>query len=79
MEVLYIATSGASDPTRASIAPHLAANGSFEVGHSTGLVLVGDASELLSGAVRESVEGVGIPPARELFAKLKQHEIPVYV
>ena len=74
-----MATAGASDPTRASIPLHLAVNGSVEVGHSVGLVLAGDATELLRAEVRERLEGVGIPPMRELFAKARQHEIPVYV
>jgi hypothetical protein len=25
------------------------------------------------------LEGVGVPPARELLGKLKEHEVPVYV
>jgi len=25
------------------------------------------------------VEGVGVPPARELLGKLREHEVPVYV
>jgi predicted peroxiredoxin len=79
MEVLYIATSGTADPTKASLPAHLAANGSVEVGHATGLLLAGDATELLQASARERVEGVGLPPARELFAKLREHEVPVYV
>jgi predicted peroxiredoxin len=79
MEFLYLATSGSSDPTRASIPIHLAVNGSLEVGHSVSLVLAGDATELLNAATRDTLEGVGVPPARELFAKLRQHEVPVFV
>jgi hypothetical protein len=25
------------------------------------------------------LEGVGVPPARELLGKLREHEVPVYV
>lgn len=71
--------SGTSDPTRASIALHLAVNGSLEVGHSAGFVLAGDATELLKADVREQLEGVGVPPWRDLFAKARAHEVPVYV
>jgi predicted peroxiredoxin len=74
-----LATSGSSDPTRASIPIHLAVNGSLEVGHSVRLVLAGDATELVIAATRDTVEGMGVPPARELFAKLRQHEVPVFV
>jgi predicted peroxiredoxin len=79
MKMLYMLTSGAADPTRASIPMHLAVNGSVEVGQSAGIVLAGDATELLKTQVRESVEGVGLPPLRELFAKAQQHAVPVYV
>jgi predicted peroxiredoxin len=79
MEFLYLATSGSSDPTRASLPIHLAVNGSLEVGHSVSLVLAGDATELVNAATRDTVEGMGVPPARELFAKLRQHEVPVFV
>jgi predicted peroxiredoxin len=79
MQILYMATSGSSDATRPSIPLHLAVNGSVEVGHSVSIVLVGDASELLRADVREQLEGVGLPPARELVAKVRQHAIPVHV
>lgn len=74
-----MATSGSSDATRASIPLHLAVNGSVEVGHTVGVVLAGDATELLKRDVRASLEGVGLPPIRELFDKARQHELTVYV
>ncbi|MDQ3738005.1 MAG: hypothetical protein M3337_02415 [Actinomycetota bacterium] len=79
MDVLYVAASGLSDPTRASIPWHLAVNGSFEAGQSTGILLAGDASEVLRADVRDGLEGVGIPPMTELMAKARDHEIPVFV
>jgi len=79
MNVLYFVSSGSSDATRASIPLHLAANGSIEVGQQPSIVLAGDAPELLVGDNADGVEGVGLPPARELLAKLRDHEIPVYV
>jgi predicted peroxiredoxin len=79
MRTLYMATSGTSDATRASIPLHLAVNGSLEVGHDVGIVLAGDASELLKTAVRDRLEGIGLPPIRELFAKARQFEVPIYV
>ena len=74
-----MATSGSSDATRASIPLHLAVNGSVEVGHEVGVVLAGDATELLKAELRDSVEGVGVPPLRELFDKARRHELPIYV
>ena len=79
MRVLYIASSGSSDPTRASLPLHLAVNGSAEIGHEVCLVLGGDATELLQPDVLQSIEGLGIPPARDLVAKARQHELPIYV
>ena len=79
MDVLYIAASGMSDPTRASIPWHLAVNGSFAEGQITGILLAGDASEVLRADVRVRLEGVGIPPIRELMVKARDHEIPVFV
>ena len=79
MNVLYFVSSGPADATRASIPLHLAANGSVEVGQEPSIVLAGDATEVLVGDNVDGMEGVGLPPARELLAKLRDHEIPVYV
>lgn len=79
MHVLYIATVGSSDATRASIPLHLAVNGSIEVGHNVTIVLAGEAAELVKADVRDATEGLGLPPARELFTKARQHEIPIFV
>ena len=79
MRVLYIASSGSSDPTRASLPLHLAVNGSAEIGQEVCLVLGGDATELLQPELLQSIEGLGIPPVRDLVAKARQHEIPIYV
>ena len=79
MKTLYFSTAGVSDPTRASIPLHIAANGSVEVGHDTAVVLAGDATELLSEETANALEGVGVPPARDLLAKLLDHGVPVYV
>jgi predicted peroxiredoxin len=79
MRITYVASAGTADPTKASIPLHLAANGSVEVGQETSIVLAGDATELLVGDNAETLEGVGVPPARELLAKLRDHAVPVFV
>jgi predicted peroxiredoxin len=79
MRILYLATTGVGDPTKASIPLHLAANGSVDAGQECAVALAGDAVDLARRERAESVEGVGIPPARELFQKLREHEVPVYV
>ena len=79
MKILYLATAGAADPTRASLPLHIAANGSVEQGQECAVVFVGDGTELVSRERAERVEGVGIPPAGELLQKLLDNQIPVYV
>ena len=79
MKVLYLVTTGADDPTKASIPLHLAANGSVEAGQECAVVLAGDATELISQETAEQVEGVGVPPVRDLFRKLLDNQVPVYV
>ena len=79
MRITYFASAGMADPTRASIPLHLAANGSVELGHETSVILGGDAAELLLEDNADRLEGVGLPPLRELLAKLHEHDVPVYV
>ncbi|MEA2517183.1 MAG: hypothetical protein QOG16_1021, partial [Actinomycetota bacterium] len=70
---------GTADPVKASIPFHLAVNGSVEVGHDVSIILAGDAAELILGDNAETMEGLGLPPMRELIEKVKKHSIPVYV
>lgn len=67
--VLYLAVTGPSDPTRASLPFHIAANGSAEVGHEIDMVLGGDAAELITSGAVDRVQGVGVPALRELVDK----------
>ena len=79
MRFVYMATKGAGDPTLASIPLHMAVNGSVEVGHDVSIVLAGDGAEIVLGSNPDDIEGVGVPPMRELLAKARDHDIPVYV
>ncbi len=79
MRFLYIVTTGTSDPTTASIPLHMAANGSLEVGQDVAVVFAGNGTEVVIGHNAETMEGIGVPPMRELLAKLADHEVPVYV
>ena len=79
MKITYFVSAGTSDATRASIQLHLAANGSVEVGQEASIVLGGDATELLLDDNAERTEGLGVPPVRDLLAKLRDHEVPVFV
>ncbi len=79
MKITYFASAGTADPTRASIPLHLAANGSIEVGQDTVIILGGDAAELLLTDNAETLQGVGVPPVRDLLAKLRDHAVPIFV
>ena len=79
MKFVYMSTSGTDDPTKASLPLHLAVNGSVEVGHDVTVILAGDATEMLLGDNLDQMHGVGVPPMRELVAKLRDHAVPVYV
>jgi predicted peroxiredoxin len=79
MRFVYFATRGAADATNASVPLHLAANGSVEVGHETAVVLAGDATDILLGDTAQQLEGLGVPPMRDLLAKLRDHAVPIYV
>jgi predicted peroxiredoxin len=79
MRILITATSGASDPTRASLPLHIAVNGCVPEGQEVLVVLAGDGTELAVGDAADRIEGVGVPPMRELVAKLIEHQVPVYV
>ena len=78
MGLLSIVTKGMDDPTLASVPLHMAANGSLDIGQEVS-VLAGDATDLVIEDNLQRLEGVGVPPARELLGKLKEHEVPVYV
>ena len=79
MKFLYIVTKGVNDATLASVPLHIAANGSLEVGQELSVVLAGDATDLVVGDNAQTMEGVGVPPVRELLSKLQEHRVPVYV
>lgn len=79
MEILYISSSGPSDPTRASLPWHLAVNGSIESGQTARIMLLGDAAEIVRADVRDGVEGVGLPALRDLTAKAIERSVPVHV
>jgi predicted peroxiredoxin len=79
MGLVYIVTKGVNDPTLASVPLHIAANGSLEIGQEVSVVLAGDGTDLVVGDNAEHIEGVGVPPMRELLSKLREHEVPFHV
>ena len=60
---------------RATTLAGSAVNGSFEAGQSTGIVLLGDASEVLKPQIGDALEGLGVVA---LLALLKAREAPAH-
>ena len=77
MKFLYIASHGSEDPTRASL-PFLMAKGAKEAGHEIEIALMGDSVVLFNEGMASNVQGVGIPPLKELMAFARENKIPVY-
>ncbi len=77
--LLVIASTGAQDPTRASIPFHIAVNGAAAAGMDCGVALAGDATDLLKEEVAASVRGVGIPPLADLLAGCREKGVRLYV
>lgn len=69
---------GAENPTRASL-PFLQAAANKERGDDVEIALAGDAVVLIKDAIIASVVPVGWPPLAELFQKVIDLRIPVYV
>jgi predicted peroxiredoxin len=77
--LLIVTAAGPEDPTRASIAFHIAANGAKPNGTQVAIALAGDAAELLKPDVIANVIGQGIPPLRDLLDKCLEQDIPLFV
>jgi predicted peroxiredoxin len=77
--LLIVTAAGPEDPTRASIAFHIAANGAKPAGTEVAIALAGDAAELVKPDVIANVFGLGLPPLRELLDKCLEHDIHFYV
>ena len=77
--LLYVGTHGPDDPTKACIPFHLAVNGAAEAGIETEINLVGDAAVLIQDRYIESLMPLGLPPLRDLMAKIREKGIRVHI
>ena len=75
---LFISANGSENPTKATL-PFLLADGALQAGHEAAIILVGDAVVVMNDAVVDSVQGVGLPPLKDLVAKAIENKIPIYV
>jgi predicted peroxiredoxin len=76
--ILFTATHGSDDPTKASI-PFIGAVGALQAGHQPQIALLGEGAYLALESVVDSIQGIGFPRLSELFARIIEHEVPVYV
>lgn len=76
--ILIYATHGSDDPTRATL-PFFFASGAVEKGHPPSIILAGDAAILAHQGIAGQVQGVGLPPLKQLIAFAVEHQVPIYV
>lgn len=77
-KLLYIGTHGTDDPTRASF-PFLMAKGAIEAGHEAGIILMGEGATLIKDSIAAQVQGIGVPPLKELAAWLNERQVRISV
>lgn len=77
--LFYVATHGPDDPTKACMPFHLAVNGAAEAGIEAEINLAGDATVLIQDRYVESLTPLGLPPLRELMAKIAQKGISIHI
>ena len=75
---LYISSNGSENPTKASL-PFVLAGGAIDAGHEPAISLVGDAVVAMRDTVADNIQGMGLPPFKELMAKVVEHKVPIYV
>ncbi len=77
-KLLMVGTYATDDPTRATM-PFIAASGAIDRGHQPAIALMGEAVYLLRDDIASTINGVGFPSLSELWAKMIDHDVPVYV
>ena len=75
---LFIGLHGSEDPTKASF-PFIMATGALDAGYQTAIILVGDAVVLMRNTVADNVHGIGLPPLKDVMAKVVAAKVPIYI
>lgn len=76
--ILFTATHGSDDPTKATI-PFIGAVGALEAGHEPSIALLGEGAYLAVESVANAIHGIGFPPLSTFFTRIFEHGVPVYV
>ena len=77
-KVLFVGTHGTDDPTRATF-PFMEAKGVIEAGHETGIILMLEAASLIKDRIAAQVQGIGVPPLKDLMDFLADHNVRISV
>ena len=77
MKFLFTATHGSENPTRATLT-WLQAKAAAEAGHEVTISLVGDSVVVLREEVAEHIQGMGLPPFKDLIGFAKENNITVF-
>ena len=77
-KILFIGTHGTDDPTRATF-PFMEAKGAIEAGHETGIILMMEAAPLIKDHIAAQVQGIGVPPLKELMDFLFARNVRISV
>ena len=75
---LFIGLHGSEDPTKATF-PFIMASGALDAGYKTAIILVGDAVLLMKSTVADNVHGVGLPPLKDVLAKVVGANVPIHI
>lgn len=78
-KLLYVATHGPDDPTKACMPLHLAVNGAVTAGIEAEINLAGDAALLIQDHTIDALAPLGFPPLKELIRSAVEHSVPIYV
>ncbi len=77
-KLLYIGTAGTDDPTRATF-PFLMAKGAIDAGHEAGIILMGEAATLIKDSIAAQIQGIGVPPLKDLVEFLHGRQVRISV
>lgn len=77
-KILYLATAGSDDPTRAGL-PFNFALGALDAGHQPEIFLAGEAVYLMKEAVAAAVMPVAMAPLREMLDAVVAQKVPIFV
>jgi uncharacterized protein involved in oxidation of intracellular sulfur len=77
-KILYVGTFGTDDPTRATL-PFLSASGALDRGHEVVIFLIGEGVYTMKDHILDNLQGVGLPPVRQLVDKVVSNGVPIYL